>query len=134
VLKCVHTVLLAILQLNDDLIGISSHESNGGRVVTAATQLFLDHQQVQNVRKVVIQVILPHIVRHNELEQVPSHHFSELLRTHTAVIALRQIGALSCRREVMKMAEAGLEGGPDLDGHREEAKQLFVEVHLSLHC
>jgi hypothetical protein len=71
---------------------------------------------------------------HDELKQVPCHHTCELLRTHVAIVARREVGAFSGRSEVVEVAEAGLEGGPDLDGHGEETEQLLVEVHLSLHC
>jgi hypothetical protein len=48
-LKGLHAVVLAVLELEDDLVCISSHKLDGGRVAAAPAQLLIHHQQVQNV-------------------------------------------------------------------------------------
>lgn len=105
-LKGCHSVILAVLELEDDSVCISCHELDGGRIAATSDQLLLHHQQVQNVRKVVVKVFFPHVMRHYELEQVVSHHSRELLRTHTAIVARREVGALSGRRDVVDVAQA----------------------------
>jgi hypothetical protein len=134
VLEANHLVVPAVLQLIDNCKGKPGHKLDAGWVVAASSQLFVDHEQVEDVRKIVKEVGFFHVVSHDKVEKIGGNGLPELLLTHDIVHPLWQVGVLSRLTHVVQMPHTRLQRGPDFDRHCQEFVQLFIELNLRLHC
>ena len=89
----------------NDLKSIGRHVFDARWIHAAPNKLLLHHQQLQNVRKVVVQIVLLYIVSHYEFEKILHYHLRKLLAAHIAVVALWHVRALLRGRDFLEMAK-----------------------------
>lgn len=127
-------MIFALLKLLDDLESVASHEFDAGRVAAAACELLLHHQQLQNVCQVVIKILLPDVMGHDEVKEVFSDSLLEERWWHVGVVSVGEVGLGGRCCDFVEMLKRGLEGGPNFDGHSEKTQEVPIELHLALHC